>query len=1265
MKLEVKSPIQSINKSYYKLPINKSNFEKFQNSFTFLVSNILDAEREEPNKFVISDFLKNSFYSPQYQIKPINNIDLAIYNGNSSKDSVGVLIEAKRPTNRSEMLSLDNINCKALQEVILYYLEEKITNNNNEIKNIIITNSYEWFIFDSLQFERIFYRNNYLINQFKKWKQGQFDNNSTDYFYSEIAYNFIDNSDETLTATYLSLKPNSYEISDDFLFTLYKLFSPENLLKKPFANDSNSLNQEFYNELLYILGLEEQTLNGKKIINLLPDKKKQKGSIIENTIEMILEDERLDNFKQKSQFGDTHQEQLFSIALELVITWLNRILFLKLLEGQLLSYHNGDYTYKFLTKKNINDFDELYELFFEVLAVPMNERKDDIISNYSNIPYLNSSLFDKTDLEKNILQINQLKDRYTIPIFPNSVLKDDNGRRISGNKKTLEYLFEFLDAYDFSSEGTEKVQENSKTIINASVLGLIFEKINGYKDGSFFTPSFITMYMAKEAIRNTIINKFNEKYSWNCNSFTDLHNFISARRNASDILEFNSIINSITICDPAVGSGHFLVSALNELIAAKSELGILADSTGKILNIHASVENDELIITDDESNIIAYNPKNSFAQKIQKTIFHEKQTLIENCLFGVDINPKSVQITRLRLWIELLKSAYYRTDTAELETLPNIDINIKSGNSLISRYAIDDSQPIGIKDALTIKKYKEAVTKYKNSTNRTIKKQLLIDIDNYKNTLKGLLTTKSEKHFQLNKLTAEYKQKFESDSLVSIQRNATEIKKYEKEKQKLIQQIDLLQKEIVELEINNIFDNAFEWRFEFPEILNDNGDFLGFDIVIGNPPYIQLQKGHGNLADIYSKMNYQTLDRMGDIYALFYEKGLNLLKSNGFLSFITSNKWMRAGYGEKLRNFFLKFNPFVLIDLGPKVFDSATVDTNILIIKKNFENNFNLKATTIKNDIRDKNSLENELNNNGIIIQKLTKDAWTISGDIEMRIKEKIERIGTPLKDWDIKINYGIKTGFNEAFIIDGKKKDELIAQDPKSAEIIKPILRGRDIKRYKAEFADLWIIFIPWHFPLHKEPSISGNSEKAEKAFQKEYPAIYNHLLKYKEQLSKRNKDETGIRYEWYALQRCANTYYEEFEKEKIVWGNISYDSQFCFVNKGVIVNAPANLITSDSLISIKYLMSQLNSKMFDWQFKRVGIFLGHAYEWKKQYVELVSIPKISPEQQQPFIDLVDIILKKKENNEDTTAEEQAIDQLVYKLYDLTEEEIKVVEGK
>lgn len=390
---------------------------------------------------------------------------------------------------------------------------------------------------------------------------------------------------------------NQDEKDDKKLIPIYKLLSPVHLLKIPFANDSNSLQPKFYEELLHIIGLKEEKEGNKKLIKRKKDGERDAGSLLENTIVELDSHDKISKLSKPSAFGENYQERLFNVALELVITWVNRILFLKLLEAQLYSYHKGDKNYKFLNKEKIKDFDDLDKLFFRVLAKKPDERSEAIQNLFGKVPYLNSSLFEPTELEHETLFIHGLEDRVPLPIINASVLKENNGKTLKGNLDTIDYLFAFLDAYDFSSEGSEEIQEDNKTLINASVLGLIFEKINGYKDGSFFTPGFITMYMCRETIRRAVVQKFNEAKGWVVKDYEELYNKIE------NTVEANTLINSLKICDPAVGSGHFLVSALNELIAIKSDLKILCDRQGRRLKEYeVLVENDELIVTDEEGN---------------------------------------------------------------------------------------------------------------------------------------------------------------------------------------------------------------------------------------------------------------------------------------------------------------------------------------------------------------------------------------------------------------------------------------------------------------------------------------------------------------------------------------------------------------------------------------------------------------------------------------------------------------------------------------
>jgi len=416
--------------------------------------------------------------------------------------------------------------------------------------------------------------------------------------------------------------------------------------------------------LLHIIGLEEKKEGGKKLIQRKEER--DDGSLLENTINILASENLLQQLpRDDADFGASKEEKLFNVGLELSITWVNRILFLKLLEGQLLNYHADDKSHRFLDSKTISNYDELNKLFFQVLAVQPKDRTGAIKGKFSRVPYLNSSLFEPSLLERDTIRISNLDPGLSLKLATSTVLKTEGGKKKTGEMPCLQYLFEFLDAYDFSSEGKEEIQEENKTLINASVLGLIFEKINGYKDGSFFTPGFITMYMCRETVRRAVVQKFNEAKKWKLENFEQLHNKID------DVKEANEIINDLKICDPAVGSGHFLVSALNEIIAIKSELGILADRKGNRLREYSvQVVNDELITETGINEFFEYKSGNKESQRVQEALFHEKQTLIENCLFGVDINPNSVKICRLRLWIELLKNAYYTSESKR--KLPSI-----------------------------------------------------------------------------------------------------------------------------------------------------------------------------------------------------------------------------------------------------------------------------------------------------------------------------------------------------------------------------------------------------------------------------------------------------------------------------------------------------------------------------------------------------------------------------------------------------------------
>ncbi len=581
MIINMLTPYQSINKVYKQVKITTDNFNRFTENLKSLLQNVSDTESEENTKTHLMDFFKNTYYHPNYLVAQKGRIDFVIHSAKQATAPVAVLFEVKKINNTSEMVSSTDLNKKAMQEILLYYLRERVDAKNIELRYLVITNVYDYYIFDAQEFERAFYSNKKLLKEYDDFSKGKLVSQNTDLFYKEIAAKYIEAVKDSIEFTYFSLRDYTKFIDRNDnsgkrkLLELYKILSPAHLLKQTLQNDSNSLDKNFYNELLYILGLEEVADGGKKIITRASIKNRTEASIIENTIDILDSEGRLDRMSNRMSYGNTYEEQLFNVALELTITWTNRVLFLKLLEAQMVRYHNGDDKYSFLNSNKVNDYDELNRLFFQVLARGYNDRKASILEKYAYVPYLNSSLFDMSDIEADTICISNLDPNLEIAVLGTTVLKDKKSKPKYRSLGTLDYLFKFLDAYDFSSDGNEGVKDDAKALINASVLGLIFEKINGHKDGSVFTPGFITMYMCREAIEKCIIDKFNTYYDWNCDSIKALYNKID------NISEANSIINSLRICDPSVGSGHFLVSALNEVIRIKYELGILVDTSGK------------------------------------------------------------------------------------------------------------------------------------------------------------------------------------------------------------------------------------------------------------------------------------------------------------------------------------------------------------------------------------------------------------------------------------------------------------------------------------------------------------------------------------------------------------------------------------------------------------------------------------------------------------------------------------------------------------
>ncbi len=1207
-------PRKALNKAFLKIKPNRTHIESFKTNLIQILDSINEKESEEFHKNLVIDFLKKTYYDPNYSVNTKGRNDLVIHNGKDAKTNVGVIIEAKSPVNKTEMITVANLNGKALQELVLYYMRERITHKNTELKHLVVTNIYEWFVFDAQLFNKLFAENKPFAKQFVDFEEGRLSGKTTDYFYKEIAKPFIEGLQNGIEFAHFDIrkydKPlrNVDKEDDKLLVALYKLLSPEHLLKLSFANDSNSLDKNFYSELLHIIGLTEVKEGGKKLIERHKQGKRNSGSLLENAIEQLDSLDKITRLQNPKQYGDTNEERLFTVALELTITWVNRILFLKLLEAQLITYHKGDKSYSFLNSHLIKDYDNLNSLFFQVLAKKSEERNERVFTDFAKVPYLNSSLFEPTDLEHETLFISQLEDSVTLPLLSSTVIKDNLGKKNTGTQKALDYFFSFLDAYDFASEGSEDIQEDNKTLINASVLGLIFEKINGYKDGSFFTPSFITMYMCKETIRRAVVQKFNETKYWDCNDFDSLYDKIEDRKEA------NEIINSLKICDPAVGSGHFLVSALNEIIAIKNDLRVLQDHNGNRLKEYQfEVVNDELMVTDEDGIPFQYNPKNKESQRIQETLFHEKQTIIENCLFGVDINPNSVKICRLRLWIELLKNAYYKTNSNELETLPNIDINIKCGNSLISRFGLDADLKKALKQSKwNIESYKLAVSTYRNAESKEQKREMERLISDIKSNFRSEIGTNDPKKLKLEKLKGEL---FNYTQQVGLfERSKKEQSEWNKKVNVLGADIKTLDIEIEEIKSNKIYENAFEWRFEFPDVLNDDGDFLGFDVVIGNPPYVtKLKKDEIK----FFQDSYKTIQgKKYDLFRLFYEKTLYILNKGGYHSFIVPDVILNLNQASNLRLHILEnYSVFRINTVSNNPFEEAQLEPVITFIKNSVAKSkveyFDLPTETKIKFIETIQWFKNDNYNFNLNQNKN-------SNDLLSKLKTNI-----PLKTFSSwKKGLGVYSRQHLSLKFTSEQVEDIMQTRPwtldyQKDETFGKELAGKDVGRYCINWnKEKWLSYGPWLAFQRPKKYFSG-------------PRILVREI------------TTGGKYKVFS-SFVEGTY---------------YNNQSMF-----------NGILTDNNMNLKYFLALLNSTLFSyWQVETAPKSNRKLFPTiLMETIELFPVVKIENESQQPFINKVEQILalKKEDPKADTSYLEQEIDAMVYELYGLTEEEIKIVES-
>lgn len=1228
------------------------NFEKEINS---LLENAPRQDDEEFQKNEINSFLKNTY---GYRCNTNKKVDSAIY----VDEEVQVLIEVKALNKKTEFpKNRENPLSKAFCQMVLYFLEEREKEKNNSLKHTIICNAHEFFLFDCK--DLLFLNEDKRIKKFyKNYAQKEGTDSSKPRFYEDLEQYLKEDFQGKLPYTYFNL-------NDDFkeLPLIYQVLSQEVLLKQKKTLDANTLNKDFYEELLYILGLEEQNDKGKTLI---------KPSRTQNSLSYAL----------KEQYKDLDDEEVMA----LLIAWNNRILFLRLLESLLISFKH--FEKPFLTTDNFKDFNALNTLFFEVLAKKNSERslnKEDKI--LEKIPYLNSSLFDQTLLESEGHEIRFLENK-KLELYQNSVLKKHENYQKQKDLPLLEYLFAFLRVYKFTTTPKD-IKDNTDTsesrLINPSVLGLVFEKLNGYKEGSFYTPSFITSYMCKESIMTIVLDKFNAIYQWDCKDLEALRGKIDRNFSNEKAKEYLQLLLTLCICDPAVGSGHFLVSALNEMVWVAYELGLIAS----LYRHKLKLENDEIIIHTPKNEVFNYtipHSENDPHHQIQKELFELKKDIIENCLFGVDINPNSCEITKLRLWIELLKYSYYifeeGKNTNNLETLPNIDINIKCANSLIFNFPLNSKLTIGQTLEFSknlkaeIKEYKNSVMLYKEGLGE--KTKILQNIAKLKSLITNYFIEKhqAKKHLKesLKAFISEY-----GDGIFDIGTafGMEMLKIARHNNYKFTPTLESMKPSPIGVEANRLLikikecyetlenlknSKAFEWCFEFPEVLDDEGNFLGFDCIIGNPPYIR-QEHIKDLKPLLEKQYHDFYNSSSDIYTYFFALAFNLLKEKGFNAFITSNKYARAKYGAKLRELLLKKTTIAsYMELNAlKVFESAAVDTSIIHFIKQTppkENSFKYYEPTPddKDDLKSTPHLPMKQN-------ALSTESFIFANATLLDLRDKMEQSGTPLKDWDIQIYRGILTGANEAFIIPTEKREEILnacktqEERERTERLIKPILRGKDIKRYSYEWAHLWVI------NTHNGYTSALKSKIPPIDIEK-YPATKAHLDSHYDAIVTRcDQGDTP-----YNLRNCA--YLEDFEKEKIVYGEIVQEPRF-YLDNGecelgyFYAEATSFILTGEHL---RYLLGMLHSKLITFAFKTfyAGGGLGESgYRYKKAFIERLPIPQITEKNQEladKITDCAEQILqaKAKDPKANTQGLEKEIDTLVYQLYHLTDEEIKIIEN-
>ncbi len=839
---------------------------------------------------------------------------------------------------------------------------------------------------------------------------------------------------------------------------------------------------------------------------------------------------------------------------------------------------------------------------------------DALLGLFAQTPFINGGLFDCLDSEEatgyggyrvdcfsdNV--IDPRRKEYGILSIPNHLFFDDDG------------LITLLNHYKFTVEENTPIEK--EVALDPELLGKVFENLLAAynpetretarkQTGSYYTPRAVVDYMVDEALVATLTQQVQPtvgdakfwqdrlRYLLDYEDAFDDANELFEEAEAEGIVQ---AISEIKVLDPAVGSGAFPMGILHKLTLTLRRLdpenkrweGLQKELAGQRATAAFDTHNQR------ERDAELKEISETF-ERYRDSDFGRKLYLIQNSIFGVDIQSIACQIAKLRFFISLAieqEPNGNKDDNFGIQPLPNLETRFVAANTLLGlgERMLSSEKVQGLEHELHANR-----ERHFHATNRQAKLRCRARDEELRDALAGELRQIGMPAAAADKIARwnPYDQNAKAD--------------------------------------------YFDAEYMF-------GIVNGFDVVIGNPPYVQLQKNGGELGNLYKDTGYATFARTGDIYQLFYERGCRLLRpAQGLLAYITSNSWLKAEYGKALRRYFFeRHTPLRLLEMGKDVFENAIVDTSVLLLREGSGNTTCDAVDMDKLDAKDfppDASLWGQTRSDG-------EKPWSILSYAEQSVMDKMRAKGTPLKDWDVKINYGIKTGYNDAFIIDDETKEALVAESPSSVDIIKSVLRGRDIQRYRAKWAGLWLI--DTHNGYGDVPAVNIDN----------HPAIKSHLDGFYPRLEKRqDKGRTP-----YNLRNCA--YHEDFAKEKLFWMDMSNRGRFAYSDAEMYCNDKGFIMTGKSL---KYLCAILNSALITWLMKNNALTTGMGLmQWKKFAVERLSIPKISAAEQCPFICLVDRILTAKATDPSVgTGEQEAeIDRLVYALYGLTVEEIAAVEG-